>query len=217
MHYVIDGYNLLFRILTVGKDLATRREHFIEQLNKKIQALQINVSIIFDSGYQIDPSYKSHYKHLEIQFTSMGITADEWIIAFVKRSKNLNKEIIITSDKDLATKVRNEGGKTESVEDFVAALNKRYQNKIQKKPLEDVQETEKSKLLRPLKHLKKPKEPSTPSIILNDQTCFEFYLKAFEDNFNQLMTSQKKPHKPLKRYKSDMERWLEAFEKDNDH
>lgn len=213
MHYIIDGYNLLFRILTVGSDLAEKRGAFIENLNKKIQTVQIDVTIVFDSGYQIDASTKSHYKHLEIQFTSKGITADDWIIDCVKYSKNPEKELVVTSDKELGHKIRKEGGKTTSVEDFVASLNNRYHNKIQKKTVED---PEKSALLRPLKSIKKLKSPgsSQPIALDSSQEWFEFYLKAFEDNFNKLAISQKKPPKPTKHYQSDMERWLEAFEKD---
>jgi len=224
MHYIIDGYNLLFRILTSSVDLATRRKTIIENLNKKIQVVGIDVTIVFDSNYLVDESQKSHYKHLEIQFTSRGITADDWIIEKVKHLKNPEHEIVVTSDKKLAWSVRHSLAKTETIEEFVTALNKRYRNKIhgQKKTVDKL-----PTFLKPLDSLKKQEKTKGVIYDLKPEECFELYLKTFEENFSKVTKSEKAPKKvklPKKHefpnkekavldHKSDMDRWLEIFEK----
>ncbi len=228
MHYIIDGYNLLFRILTKGEDLASQRQHIIESLNRKIQVIGIDVSIVFDSNYNITESTKSHYNHLEIQFTSKGITADDWIINLIKRSKIPEHAIVVTSDKRLSVQIRQLLGKTETVEEFVTQLNKRYKNKIESlKAVPEKNET--NALITPLMPLRstlKPKTALPKNHELQPEQCFEFYLKQFEDNFNKMAKPEKpqkkvpkikkhefpKEKKQEEKYQSDLERWQNAFE-----
>lgn len=228
MHYIIDGYNLLFRILTKGESLASQRQHIIESLNRKIQVIGIDVSIVFDSNYNITDTPKSHYKHLAIQFTSKGMTADEWIIDHLKRSTHPEHTIVVTSDKRLAVSIRQCSGKVDSVEDFVTNLNKRYKNKLESLkavPEKKVTTTLITPLI-PLPASEKAKTADSKKHELKPEQCFEFYLKQFEDNFNKMA----KPAKPLKiakrvkkhefpkevkpevKYRSDFERWHAAFE-----
>lgn len=220
MHYIVDGYNLLFRILTSSVDLATRRQTIIENLNKKIQVVGIDVTIVFDSNYRLDESQKSHYNHLEIQFTSRGITADDWIIEKVKRLPHPEKEIVVTSDKKLAWSVRHSLAKTETIEEFITHLNRRYKNKLHGEKKEAGSSPK--PFLKPVKPLiaEKPKVYN-----LKPEECFEFYLKEFEENFSKIAKPEKPPKKVAKPkkhefqekkkvevdHKSDMERWLEIF------
>ena len=53
MHYFIDGYNLLFRLLHGSEDLQSEREAIIYELNKKISLIKLDVAIVFDAAYQI--------------------------------------------------------------------------------------------------------------------------------------------------------------------
>jgi hypothetical protein len=224
MHYIIDGYNLLFRILTSSVDLAVRRKTIIENLNKKIQLVGIDVTIVFDSNYRIDESLKSHYKHLEIQFTSRGITADDWIIDNVRHLSHPEHEIVVTSDKKLAWSVRHYLAKTESVEEFITNLNKRYKNKLEGAK-EKSEIKSKTSLKTPLIPLKTVEKKTTIKCELRAEECFEFYLKQFEENFSKIakpekavkVTHPKKHEFPKKvqteaEHMSDMERWLKAFE-----
>ena len=220
MHYIVDGYNLLFRILTSSVDLATRRQTIIENLNKKIQVVGIDVTIVFDSHYRLEEGHKSHYNHLEIQFTSRGVTADDWIIEKVKRLPHPEREIVVTSDKKLAWSVRHSLAKTETIEEFVSSLNRRYKNKLlgEKKQAGSSQKPF-------LKSVKQVNIEKSTICELKPEECFEFYLKEFEENVSKFAKPEKPPKKiaKLKKHefqkkqkievdhKSDMERWLEIF------
>ena len=70
MHYFIDGYNLLFRTTYASEDLAFQRQQIILDLNKKIQVLNLDVTIVFDSQYHPGESERFHYNQLEIEFTN---------------------------------------------------------------------------------------------------------------------------------------------------
>src|ERR1700722_8106526 len=132
MHYYIDGYNLLFRAAggaSTSRDFKSQRESMVHSLNVKIASLKLDVTIVFDSQYFEGEGSRSHYKHLEICFTPLGMTADEYILEQLKFCRSPQHEIVVTSDRDLAYKARNLSASTESVDEFLGWLNKRYKKK----------------------------------------------------------------------------------------
>lgn len=219
MHYFIDGYNLMFRVLRAGDDLQMQRESIIRDLNRKIQVVGLDVTIVFDAQYQKGESSRSHVQHLEILFTAQGETADECILHMLKRVKNPREQTVVTSDKKLAWLARRRGAHTETVEDFLKILNKRYQNKLKRPQVPLVQET----------IIPSPPKKTIPILTQKalPEECFEYYLEKFESNFQEIPQSQpakkseqpqkKKSQKPKKanpeKGLSDRDRWMKAFER----
>lgn len=224
MHYFIDGYNLMFRVIRAGNDLQLQREAIIHDLNRKIKCLNLHVTLIFDAQYQTGESSRHHYQNLEIRFTEHGETADDFILKELKHQKNPQHVTVITSDKRLAWSVRRRHAKTESVEEFLSWLNRRYKNK--KKPA--LKPTQQRECLKPRAD---PVHP--PHQLSTTEECFEYYLEQFESTF-QLLTTQAKQAKammksnPSKKRRnskpskknsdedglSTTERWLKAFERE---
>ena len=132
MHYYIDGYNLLFRITNAGENLQEPRQRIIQDLGKKIIVLNISATLVFDSQYEASPRSFTQIKNFEIHFTDHGETADEYIIEDLKKLADPEKTIVVTSDKKLAWQARRHLAKTESVEEFIGWLNKRYKNRLKK-------------------------------------------------------------------------------------
>ena len=224
MHYFIDGYNLMFRVIRAGNDLQLQREAIIRDLNRKIKRLNLHVTLIFDAQYQTGESSRHHYQHLEIRFKEHGETADDFILKEIKHQKSPQYVTVVTSDKRLAWSVRRRHAKTESVEEFLSWLNRRYKNK--KKPLLE--------LTPPTKDVK-PKVDSThpPHQLSTSEECFEYYLEQFETTFQLLATQarnakatiksepskKRRNPKPSKKISdedglSTTERWLKAFERE---
>jgi predicted RNA-binding protein with PIN domain len=133
MHYFIDGYNMLFRLLHDSDDLQSKRESIIYDLNKKISLVKLNVSVVFDATSQIGGRSRSHYDQIEILFSAEGETADEYILDEIKNTLHPQQETVITSDKKLAWLVRNRSAHTESVEEFMLWLNRAYKNKLRQR------------------------------------------------------------------------------------
>ena len=51
MHYLVDGYNLLFRRKHLQDNLQSSREALIRELNDKIMALHLDVTLVFDATF----------------------------------------------------------------------------------------------------------------------------------------------------------------------
>ncbi len=234
MHYFIDGYNMLFRLVHSNDDLQTQRESFIYDLNKKISLLKLDVSIVFDSTFQIGDRSRSHYDALEILFSAEGETADEYILDELKNHLHPQQETIVTSDKKLAWRARNRLAHTESVEDFIFWLNRSYKNKSKQLKKEH----------HPLpKSTLPPRPPLRPLIPAKDaplEAYADYYTQVFESEWQEILkeeqtrqqdlapatASKRPPRKPKQRrdpfqptptpeeqQATEMERWLKAFEK----
>jgi len=232
MHYIIDGYNLMFRVLRAGDDLQEQRELIISDLNEKIQLLNLNVTIVFDAHYQYGEESRSLFQSLEIYFTAQGESADEFILKCVKASPNPRQVTVVTSDNKLAWAARRMLAKTESIKEFMSWLNKRYKNRLQKK--EQDEESEIAKQLSTFKvvseeHTKEDEKPPQPGNTAGEN--FDYYLYEFEKKFRESVAKEpQKKSKPSKIKPSpksrkpkripkteqpeepDMQRWQRVFE-----
>lgn len=198
MHYFIDGYNLLFRLVKASdEDLQLQREKIIEELGKKINLLNIDATIVFDSYYQKGMRERSHKQNFEVLFTDEGETADECILDELKTRKNIRQEIVVTSDKKLAWQARLKGAQTQTVEDFFAFLKQKWRKKVHSPRKQE-----------PLAFVPPPPPEKKESIE-------DFYLRSFEEALAEEPFYIKERQKEEKR-KSDFERWLEAFEDNHD-
>lgn len=217
MHYYVDGYNLLFRLLRANDgNLAEQRQRFIYDLANKSSLLDLEVTIVFDSHYQQEQESRHHCKNLQVIFTATGETADEYIIHRLKETTAPAGHTVVTSDKKLAWYARRRLAKTQTVEEFLDLLNKRYKNKRKVKK-------EKTEILLPVKPQKKP----IPDPHASAETCFEYYLNTFEAQVAKEDEKERKPTKKPKQRKiaaipkkepsmTDEERWLKAFERSLD-
>lgn len=211
MLYIIDGYNLMFKVLRAGDDLQKQRTTIIRDLNAKVQLLGVDALLVFDAQYKYGEAQRSHYNYLEIHFTAQGEIADDYIVKYVKGHLDPAKVTVVTSDKKLSWQVRRKGAHTETVDEFLSLLNRRYRNKIK-------QINEPKPTLIPAEEL--PPTPPAPKLKDTPEKCFEFYLSQFE---KELVDQGVKPETPVKKKKkrlvkpdpaellSDQERWLRAF------
>lgn len=224
MHYLIDGYNLLFSLIQEGKNLQSKREAIIRDLNVKASSTKLNVSIVFDAAYHSGGPSRFHFDALEILYTAEGESADDYIINKIQYSSEPQQETVVTSDKALGRKVRHFSGKTETVEHFLDWLDRSFHNKISKKKVKktlalSIPQTEISSINTPLEELT------------------EHYLKIFESEWKEIQQKEKEekalkaslspkraprkprqkkdpfqePLTPEKRKASEMERWLTIF------
>lgn len=187
MRYLIDGYNLVFRVLPHYIPLHHRRRLTIEELSEKISILSLDVAIIFDAHHTLDDSSKGHLANLEIHYTRHQQTADEWIIDDIADSKTPTKITVVTSDNQLAWQCRLNGALVVDVQTFLLWLEKRYDSKMGKEsphtytpnPVKKPVTTLVTPPVPEKKEKKKEKKPV--SSVLPDE-CIEYYLEAFSKN-----------------------------------
>lgn len=231
MHYFIDGYNFLFRHSmrdAETSDLKRVREKIVVDLNEKISLLKWNVSLVFDATFQEGEHTRGHFDAMEIHFTAFGQTADDYIIESIRYSKNPSHEIVVTSDKKLATIVKGLSARTESCEDFMHRINRCFENKRVPKTISKKELIKSSLIKTPQKNP------------LSVEGSSNYYEKVFVESFEKMQTAarllekehqEKNPPKcPPRRPKPkkcrfeeplsseektacEMDRWLKIFEK----
>lgn len=218
MHYYIDGYNLMFRLLRAGDDLARQREQVIEEIYRKVSFIGLDVTIVFDSQYNPSESTRSNLRAMAIHFTDHAETADEYILSELKSDSDPTNHTVVTSDKKLAYLSRLRSAKTVSVEEFMILLNKRFKNKLRQK---------KNPVVKP--EIKLPVKPKDPTAVDKVEDCFDYYLREFESEFAEILSHEpppkpvkatkikkksKKPKKGEPNIENILEKWTKAFERD---
>jgi predicted RNA-binding protein with PIN domain len=130
LRYLIDGYNLFFKLKEEILPLEEKRNEFIALLDEEVGDLHLNAFLIFDSHIENSHDYASKrtLKHLEISFSPKNLSADHYILELLEwSSKNTT---LVTSDKSLGVKAKHLGAKVKTIEAFVEfILKKRKQKK----------------------------------------------------------------------------------------
>ena len=225
MHYLIDGYNMMFRLMG-GGDLTRQREALIQALDKKVLLAKIDVAVIFDSALQIGERSQSHYGALTLFFSAEGETADEYILDALAHSANPRRETVVTSDKKLGREARDRLACVETVEAFTLWLDRVYRNRLRNS----------KKKAPPL--LLYPSAPLVPLPDANLATYERYYQTVFESEWKNLLEEEQKrrippgenpmgrrpntrhrpdpffsPPQPEAQGQTEMERWLKVFER----
>lgn len=128
MHYLIDGYNLLFRLLVPDNKIEAYRESLIKILLKQTEEKKMYMTVVFDAHNQKTDGYRTHKGMLEIVYTDFGQTADAYILNHLEP-----ETIVVTSDDHLARHVRNSGYQTISINKFIKLIRPTKAN-ISEKP-----------------------------------------------------------------------------------
>lgn len=210
----------MFRVERADEELQVQRSKMILNLDNAFASLHLKGVLIFDAHLQPGEGAKGHGKALDIVYTSSSQTADEAIIEQLQTLKPASW-IVVTSDKRLAWRVRRNGFKTESVEQFLTWLKKRVQTKKKKDKegaLFGLGSSRASTL--PLLSIPTKKLPSLQAI---PEECFDYYLEVFQRTPESEEHKKKKVLKkkqkiiqsesnPKESTLSEFERWLKAFQ-----
>lgn len=223
MHYYIDGYNLLFRVIEEKSNFSDLRQQIIEDLNRKAHLLGLHFTIVFDAQFIDEESSRSHYHSVEILFSNYGQTADDLILQEIKNERHIEKKTVVTSDKKLAWFARRCSAATESVEHFMLWLNKRYYNKLRHAQEKLTTKPSQEKKLPKISKKRLPISSDTP------EACFDYYLEYFQKEADLIAKVKEAPALEKKEQKvskkkikkseiikssplSEQERWQNIFE-----
>jgi predicted RNA-binding protein with PIN domain len=209
MHYLIDGYNLLFRTLRArgSEDLRYERERLVVELGIKLKIAGIDGALIFDSYHQIGPRERFYQQGLDVHYTDEKQTADEYILEWLRLVKRPQDYTVVTSDRGLARRAACKGARVQTVEGFKAMLGKLYLKKLHQPQVME---------LKPLPTLVKISPEKT-------ETSQERYERIFEERQEgEVPVKEVKKENPRKkipekeisseqREEDDFERWLRIF------
>lgn len=207
MHYLIDGYNLLFRILRAqgSEDLKYERERLVTKLGNKLKVTRIDAALIFDSYHQIGPRERFFQAGLDVHYTDQKQTADDYILEWLRIVKRPQDYTVVTSDRSLARLAAGKGARIQTAEAFKSMLERIYTKK-QHAPM-----------------LEKP----LPSVVnlspTHIETLEERYERIFEEKLKKessvkeikkekLTTTKTSKKKKEQKEEDDFERWLRLFQ-----
>jgi predicted RNA-binding protein with PIN domain len=119
---IIDGWNLAWKIPEIAKfipdNLPRARKLLNTRLKNYYQQKKVNLKIIYDGKPGII-DYESSGRQIDIHFSQDPEKADHLIVKFLKKEKFPHQWSVITSDRELATKVRNAGALAISSDTFL--------------------------------------------------------------------------------------------------
>lgn len=134
MHFILDGYNIIFKMSSLFpgniKNSRAKLVHYIK--TKRPQGSNRNpVTIVFDSSqvvidYPIPPGVEIKFAH--------NISADDYIVKLIEKSRNPQLITMVTDDRELQFRAKTLDAKSLGVEDFFKAKKKR-QPKSENKPV----------------------------------------------------------------------------------
>jgi uncharacterized protein len=130
MHYLVDGYNLLFRVVKKRGSLEKTRRQLIEEINDIVSKLHLQITLVFDGAEEKLPqSARSHFDAIEIVYTSKKQSADEYISEEVLLSRTPSQITVVTNDRELATHCRTHRAKIQTIDEFLSFLMKKKTKK----------------------------------------------------------------------------------------
>jgi len=184
MQYLVDGYNLMFRLVDTGEDLRKARDYILDNLSEKLRFLDLEMTIIFDAAYRPGDATRRHRGNLEIIYTRNTESADDYIVEQLDEDGRSYDTMVVTSDRDLAFRARRLGAYSMSVEAFITWLDKRYANKLrrrkqQRNPSLNGVSSAQSKPVQPAPP---PAEPG-PAQTVNE--CYDYYRYIFEKRLRE--------------------------------
>ncbi|MDF2576563.1 MAG: hypothetical protein K0S74_47 [Chlamydiales bacterium] len=146
MKYYVDGYNLLFRLNPTFRtykkirDLHTVRNKLIHELSDKVTLLELNLTLVFDGADEFDNFSRSHFQGLDLIFTPLGTSADDYFITLLQKVTHPQHYTMITNDRELLNKSHSLGACVLRVDDFYDWLTQVYRRAARKRKALDFQE-----------------------------------------------------------------------------
>lgn len=99
MQWLIDGHNLIGQMPNLHLDDPHDEAKLVAYLQNYRARTGHQVTVIFDAGVSYSPAKTKKAGGVTIQFVSPGQTADQIIIQRVRRVKNPQELMVVTSDR----------------------------------------------------------------------------------------------------------------------
>lgn len=147
-HYIIDGYNVIYRLekfrhaLSAGLEPA--RNELISLVRSYHAGKKINATIVFDGdevGFIDQSTQPLHW--LRVIYSKYPAKADPIIKQLIQKSSNKKDVVLVSADNDLAQCARQEHAQVLSPDEFYQRASKHAsQDQVEQKFDSDVSEEE---------------------------------------------------------------------------
>lgn len=133
-HYIVDGYNALFKIRSLLKKHNRSREGFIRYIRatRPFGSTRNRVTVVFDGSKDVHFQQKQPSGPVDVVFAKSE-SADDRIVKMAKKKHNRVETVVVTDDREVKDKVRVQRCKTMSVLEFFKKLSEKKEEKRNKK------------------------------------------------------------------------------------
>jgi predicted RNA-binding protein with PIN domain len=122
MHWLVDGHNLIGQMPGLRLDDPNDEEKLLEQLRRYRARTGHRITVIFDSGAVYQPGSTKKMGGITVTFAPPGKTADQLIKQRVRRVKNPQAVMVVTSDRAVQQAASQAGVRTLSAGEFASQL-----------------------------------------------------------------------------------------------
>jgi len=121
--YLIDGNNVIGGRVGWHRDKPGSRRRLVEDLARLARIKKLRISVVFDGAP--DPQFPdgSSYRSVRIFYSHQGSDADARIIEMVEAERNKNNLLVVTSDRQLTSRIRATGVRVMRSGDFRRMLD----------------------------------------------------------------------------------------------
>lgn len=120
MKIIIDGYNLLPRMIIKGASLEEKRSNMIEQLKEFLSVNKAEITVVFD-GTRQESLHRGAEKRgpIKLIYSARGETADEVIVELIRdRTGKAREHMVVTSDNRVIKAISELSARHMKSEDF---------------------------------------------------------------------------------------------------
>ena len=120
MPYLLDGNNLIGHVRRVARPTEEDRRALVAEIAERLRSTRARAVLFFDGPAG---GRGASLGGLSVRQPTAG-SADDAIVAEVASLRSPGEAIVVTSDRGLARRVRDAGGKVSSPEDFFARFGR---------------------------------------------------------------------------------------------
>lgn len=122
MQWLIDGHNLIGQMPNLRLDDPNDEEKLLGYLRRFRARTGHNLTVIFDAGHAYQSGSKQNRGGISIQFVSSGQIADQAIVRRIRKVRNPQEMMVVTSDQAVAQVAQQVGVRVTSAGEFAQQL-----------------------------------------------------------------------------------------------
>jgi len=119
---LIDGHNLIGQLPGLSLQDPDDEEMLVRQLQSYRARTGKRLTVVFDAGTGSGLAQSRSQGGVEVVFAGQGSSADAVIARRMRNEPNPGAWLVITSDRDVAERVRRQGARVQSSVEFTAEL-----------------------------------------------------------------------------------------------
>ena len=123
MLVLVDGHNLIAKMPDINLDEADDEERLVRKLRQYRARTGRKITVIFDPGVAFQLPRQRTESGLTVQYASPGKTADALIINRLRKARNPQQILVVTSDRAIQQVARQVKARVISADGFAQTLS----------------------------------------------------------------------------------------------